>query len=77
MNDGSTTDVSLLGLEASVFAPAAVASISCNDKVCGAELVCSGWWVFETCYTTCVPGGSGHTNCEPGTNCTIETCGIW
>lgn len=26
MNDGSTTDVSLLGLEASVFAPAAVAT---------------------------------------------------
>jgi hypothetical protein len=28
MNDGSTTDVSLLGLEASVFAPTAVATLT-------------------------------------------------
>jgi hypothetical protein len=28
MNDGSTTNINLLGVEASIFAPAAVASIS-------------------------------------------------
>jgi hypothetical protein len=34
MNDGSTTDVSLLGLEASVFAPAATATIQCENNGC-------------------------------------------
>ncbi|HSH45301.1 MAG TPA: hypothetical protein VK966_05570 [Longimicrobiales bacterium] len=56
MNDGSTTDISLLGLEASVFAPAAVATA--ND--CHKNGECEA--LYETGYTACT-----YMNCGSGT----------
>jgi hypothetical protein len=65
MNDGSTSDINLLGLEASVFAPAAVATL---PSECGygadPDLSYSGNWDSENggCWTPPEPRTCVH--CE-------------
>lgn len=80
MNDGSTTDINLLGLEASVFAPVAVGtgSDTCNGTLCVESGTCYGWpfdlWCAEACM---INDYSKYGDCEytsPNGDCMNSGC---
>ncbi|MDR9416643.1 MAG: hypothetical protein RI564_10185 [Gracilimonas sp.] len=65
MNDGSTTDISLLGLEASVFAPTAVATYG-NCDTGQRQCIESG------VTSTSGPNGTGRWVCATGCVCSYD-----
>ena len=61
MNDGSTTDINLLGLETSVFSPTAVATEYPCSEACNEDL-CYTHYMDPCIYTWCqFDGGPGGT----------------
>jgi len=64
MNDGSSTDINLLGLKASIFSPAAMASINPDD--CHENGECEG--LCGTGYDACT-----YMNCGAGTQLCHKT----